>query len=78
MKLILSILKSVLILSIPTFISYYIGYNKGFDNGANSALDICNEIVQKQIHSDSTITKLTIITPKDTNTYILQSKTLSK
>jgi hypothetical protein len=57
-----------------TICVYNIGYSKGGDAGAGQALDTINKIVQKQLKSDTSVTRLILINP-DTNTYILSRKT---
>ncbi|UXQ88826.1 hypothetical protein [Tenacibaculum phage Larrie] len=50
-------------------------YNAVYNKGYNSALDTINKILDNQVKSDSTITKLKIIdSKKDTLTYIIKRK----
>lgn len=60
-----------------------ISYNQGFDKGFNSGLDngfglmadTVNNILDAQIKSDTSRTRLTIVNP-DTNSYFLSRKTV--
>jgi len=56
---------------------YVIGkacYKKGRYDGAGVMIDTVNNILDKQIKSDTSITKLVLINP-DTSTYYLSRKT---
>ncbi len=57
---------------------YRNGYKRGLDDGIDATLDTVNKIVQKQIHSDTTATKITFDYTGHIHTYILSKKTIVK
>lgn len=65
----------VFTLSFTYRIGNRIGFEKGFEKGFSVTIDTVQSIMQKQIKSDTTVTKLTIIN-NDTNVYILKQKSL--
>jgi len=59
--------------------SYNAGYNKGWDRGADdifkATIDTVQAICDKQLKSDTSVTKLVLINP-DTSTYYLSRKSV--
>lgn len=49
------------------------GFYRGFEKGFLVTADSVNAIMQKQIKSDTTVTKLILIN-RDTNVYIIKAK----
>lgn len=62
-----------------SYIFYNVGYIFGWQNGENegfkSTTDIVISILNKQLKSDTTVTKLIIVNP-DTNIYYLTRKSI--
>ena len=56
---------------------YHEGYNYGAGLGVHASLDTVKQIVEKQMKSDTSCTKLILINP-DTNVYVLSRKTILK
>lgn len=77
----LAVLSAILLLCavLVVIFSYNAGYNKGWDRGANvifkSTIDTVQAICDKQLKSDSSVTKLVLINP-DTIVYYLSRKTV--
>lgn len=55
-------------------ISYERGYVKGGVVGYEMALDTIDKIIVKNISCDTCVSKLTIVTKFDTNTYYISKK----
>ena len=82
-------LSTFLLVAASVACGFGIGILKGYNNartglieigkqeGINIALDTVNKIMSKQVHSDSTISKVTFVN-KDTVTYFLSNKTIIK
>lgn len=64
-----------LIITLTYRISYREGYNTGASLGVKASLDTVLVMLNKQLKSDTTVTKLIIINP-DTNVFILSRETL--
>jgi hypothetical protein len=56
---------------------YHEGYNYGAGLGVHASLDTVKSIMDKQLKSDTSYTKLILINP-DTNVYVLSRKTILK
>lgn len=54
---------------------FFTGYERGYRQGSETALDTCVSVIRNQYGSDSTLTKLTTI-GKDTNTVYLTTETI--
>jgi hypothetical protein len=58
------------------FIAYDVGYLKGGSVGYEIALDTVDKILVANIVCDTCISKLSIVSKYDTNTYIISKKTI--
>ncbi len=56
------------------YASYMVGYTKGENKGFVIACDTMMGIMEKQIHSDTTVSEVVFESDKDTLTYYLESK----
>lgn len=72
------LIASTFLWSIICFCSYRLGFYKGYDNGDingwNRGLDSVQSVLNKQLKSDTTITKLVLVNP-DTSVYYFKRKT---
>lgn len=71
------VLTAISFFFISTMISWDMGYESGANDGVTTALDTVNSILDRQLISKDTVTKVILISP-DTNEYILSTKTILK
>lgn len=56
--------------------TYTLGHGDGFNKGADQAFDTVIAIMGEQADSDTSVTLITLETPKDTATFILSANTI--
>lgn len=68
----LVLITTILIVSFSICNNYY---KRGYDKGICDVLDTVNTIIDNQLRSDTSVTKLVIVNP-DTNIFFLSRRTI--